>query len=357
MGNPHVHHAGSLEVSDNQGFAKLMPGFEFLQNLTRSAGSSLPNIGHWVTPTLDPAEIEKRIEELRTVKFWLEQNGKMLDTTIQALEVQRMTLTTLRNMNVQMSDLREAMMVPKPEEPAPAEAPAATASDAAVAAMAAAGQAAAAFAKAFQFPKPDAAPEASEAPARRRSSARAAQPSVEAVQDDPPASSAGTPDMSDPAAEPIQSEADADRRHPSAPASPPSESTPAASSTGPVDPMQWWSTLTRQFTDIASAALQDAGTAGMAAMNTAAADHAPAQTAKPTARNRSSVAASSRKAAPANPATSRARQGAPGAPQAARSAAQRSASSAGGREDPASAHDTAHAPLPRKEAVRKPPRG
>lgn len=356
MGNPHVHHAGSLEVSDNQGFAKLMPGFEFLQNLTRSAGSSLPNIGHWVTPTLDPAEIEKRIEELRTVKFWLEQNGKMLDTTIQALEVQRMTLTTLRNMNVQMSDLREAMMVPKPEEPAPsaAPAPAATASDAAVAAMAAAGQAAAAFAKAFQFPKPDAAPEASEAPARRRGPARAAQPGAEAVQDDPPISSAGAPGASDPAAEPpIQAAADAGQRHPSGPASAPPESTPAASSAGPVDPMQWWSTLTRQFTDIASAALQDAGTAGMATMNTAAADHAPARTAGPAARNKAGGAASSTKAAPSNPTTPRTRQG---APRAARSAATRSTSSAGAHDDPASAHDAAHAPLPRKEAIRKPPR-
>ena len=38
----------------------------------------MPDIGQWVAPTLDPAELEKRIEELRTVQFWLEQNARML---------------------------------------------------------------------------------------------------------------------------------------------------------------------------------------------------------------------------------------------------------------------------------------
>ena len=63
----------------------------------------------WVAPTLDPAELEKRIDELRTVQFWLEQNARMLATTIQALEVQKMTLSTLKTMNVQMGDLRESL--------------------------------------------------------------------------------------------------------------------------------------------------------------------------------------------------------------------------------------------------------
>jgi hypothetical protein len=43
----------------------------------------------------------------------------MLSTTVQALEVQKMTLSTLRTMNVQMGDLREAL-TPKSAEPAPA---------------------------------------------------------------------------------------------------------------------------------------------------------------------------------------------------------------------------------------------
>ncbi len=102
-------------------FTKLVPGFDFLQGLVKNAGSALPNIGQWVAPTLDPEELEKRIEELRTVQFWLEQNAKMLGATIQALEVQRMTLSTLKTMNVQMSDLRDSM---KLRAPGPAAAPA-----------------------------------------------------------------------------------------------------------------------------------------------------------------------------------------------------------------------------------------
>ena len=101
-------------------FTKLVPGFDFLQGLVKNAGSALPNIGSWVAPTLDPEELEKRIEELRTVQFWLEQNAKMLGATIQALEVQRMTLSTLKTMNVQMSDLRASMKLP--ERPAAASA-------------------------------------------------------------------------------------------------------------------------------------------------------------------------------------------------------------------------------------------
>ncbi len=97
-------------------FAKLVPGFEFLQSLVKNAGSALPSIGQWVAPTLNPEELEKRIEELRTVQFWLEQNARMLAATIQALEVQRMTLSTLKTMNVQMTDLRESMKIKLPQQ-------------------------------------------------------------------------------------------------------------------------------------------------------------------------------------------------------------------------------------------------
>jgi hypothetical protein len=59
------------------------------------------------------------------VQFWLEQNVKMLAATIQALEVQRMTLATLRTMNLPMKDLRESMkldpaaFMPKAAAPEP----------------------------------------------------------------------------------------------------------------------------------------------------------------------------------------------------------------------------------------------
>ena len=119
-------------MNNASSFTQLVPGFDFLQSLVKNAGAALPGIGQWVAPTLDPKEIEKRIEELRTVQFWLEQNVRMLGATIQALEVQRMTLSTLKTMNVQMDDLRESMQIRMPTvtptptaapEPAPEPAP------------------------------------------------------------------------------------------------------------------------------------------------------------------------------------------------------------------------------------------
>ena len=121
-------------MADAASFTKLVPGFDFLQGLVKNAGSALPNIGQWVAPTLNPEELEKRIEELRTVQFWLEQNARMLGATIQALEVQRMTLSTLKTMNVQMEDLRDSLKIRLPgapaagtAEPAAADAPDSTA--------------------------------------------------------------------------------------------------------------------------------------------------------------------------------------------------------------------------------------
>src|SRR5882672_10083876 len=99
-------------MADASAFTKLVPGFDFLQGLVKNAGSALPNIGQWVAPTLNPEELEKRIEELRTVQFWLEQNARMLGATVQALEVQRMTLSTLQTMNVPLADLRDSLKLP-----------------------------------------------------------------------------------------------------------------------------------------------------------------------------------------------------------------------------------------------------
>jgi len=111
-------------MADASSFTKMVPGFDFLQSLVKGAGAAIPGIGQWVAPTLDPAELEKRIGELRTVQFWLEQNARMLATTIQALEVQKMTLSTLKTMNVQIGDLRESLKLKPPSDAAAAEAPA-----------------------------------------------------------------------------------------------------------------------------------------------------------------------------------------------------------------------------------------
>jgi hypothetical protein len=94
-------------------FTKMVPGFDFLQGLMKNAGAGLPSMGQWIAPTLDPEELDKRIGELRTVQFWLEQNAKLLATTIQALEVQRMTLSTLKTMNMPLAELRGALTLPE----------------------------------------------------------------------------------------------------------------------------------------------------------------------------------------------------------------------------------------------------
>ncbi len=101
-------------MSDNQnfGFGKFVPGFDFLQNLAKGASQTLPqmpNLSNWVAPTLNLEELEKRIGELKAVHFWLDQNSKALGATIQALEVQKMTLATLKGMNFNMGDVANAL--------------------------------------------------------------------------------------------------------------------------------------------------------------------------------------------------------------------------------------------------------
>jgi hypothetical protein len=100
-------------------FTKFVPGFDFLKNLTPGAGSASSAAPGWVAPTLDPEELEKRIQELKTVQFWLEQNTKAVGATIQALEVQRMTLNTLKGMNMSFNDLADSLKA-KPQEAASA---------------------------------------------------------------------------------------------------------------------------------------------------------------------------------------------------------------------------------------------
>ena len=100
-------------------FTKFVPGFDFLKNLTPAAGSGGAPAPGWVAPTLDPEELEKRIQELKTVHFWLEQNTKAVAATIQALEVQRMTLSTLKGMNLSFHELAESLKVSAQASAAP----------------------------------------------------------------------------------------------------------------------------------------------------------------------------------------------------------------------------------------------
>jgi hypothetical protein len=201
-------------MSDIPSFAKLVPGFDFLQGLVKNAGSALPSMGQWVAPTLNPEELQKRIDELKTVQFWLEQNAKMLGTTIQALEVQRMTLSTLKTMNVQMTDLRDAMKVP------PVAATTAAAQNFGADALLHAARNA--MGNLGALGKTAAAPPGP-APARPAE----------------PADAAPAPDPAGPGAAAAAAAA------------------AAGAGAGVVDPMQWWGALTKQFTQLAAGALKD----------------------------------------------------------------------------------------------------
>lgn len=129
--------------SDPTGFGQFVPGFDFLQKLAQGGNAS---VAGWVAPTMDPEALDKRISELKSVQFWLDQNAAALKATIQALEVQKMTLAALKSMNVPMPGagmawpMPDAATVAKAAEPKAAHATLATASpdkpDAAAAAMA-----------------------------------------------------------------------------------------------------------------------------------------------------------------------------------------------------------------------------
>lgn len=142
-------------------FSQFVPGFDFLKSLAGASASSggvpgLPSLSSWVAPTLSVEEVDKRIQELKTVQYWLEQNGHALKATIQALEVQKMTLSTLRGMNVRMEDLASAFT--RPVGPTPAPAPAFQDEPPAPAAA----------------PEPETEPEVEETPAPKRAKAAAA---------------------------------------------------------------------------------------------------------------------------------------------------------------------------------------
>lgn len=101
-----------MSNADNTVFGKYVPGFDFLQNLAKGAGANIPqmpNMGNWIAPTLNVEELDKRIHELKSVHFWLEQNARALAATIQALEVQKMTLSTLKGMNFNLGDMANAL--------------------------------------------------------------------------------------------------------------------------------------------------------------------------------------------------------------------------------------------------------
>ncbi|MFM2209606.1 MAG: hypothetical protein RIQ96_1249 [Pseudomonadota bacterium] len=187
--------------SGNFGFGKFVPGFDFLQNLAKGASQGMPqmpSLSNWIAPTLNVEDLQKRIDELKTVQFWLEQNSKAIGATVQALEVQKMTLSTLKGMNFSMGELADALQLK------PGAASTAT-------------------------------PAASAAAPASMSSTRAASPAA-----DPPVPPARKPARRKPATGQA------------------AEGAAPAAASGAVDPMQWWGALSQQFQQIASDAMRDA---------------------------------------------------------------------------------------------------
>lgn len=87
---------------------KSVPGMEFFQSMFKGAG--MPSgFASWMAPTMDPEELDQKITDLKAVLQWLEANARLTQATIQGLEVQRMTLSALKTMNVDLGNLAGRM--------------------------------------------------------------------------------------------------------------------------------------------------------------------------------------------------------------------------------------------------------
>lgn len=74
--------------------------FEMFRRLWGPLGVPVPGM---TMPTLDPAEIEKRINELKSVEAWLAMNLNMLRAAIQGLEMQKAGLSAMQQAMTAMS--------------------------------------------------------------------------------------------------------------------------------------------------------------------------------------------------------------------------------------------------------------
>jgi hypothetical protein len=63
---------------------------------TQGVGPSLSMMSDMLAPLTNIEELDKRVTDMRAVEQWLKLNLNMLQSAIQALEVQRATLATLR---------------------------------------------------------------------------------------------------------------------------------------------------------------------------------------------------------------------------------------------------------------------
>ncbi|MDD2664916.1 MAG: hypothetical protein PHD19_14285 [Dechloromonas sp.] len=91
----------------------------FMRNMWGNMGFSLPGM---VAPTFDLDELDKRIKDLKAVEGWLRMNLSMLQMTIQGLEMQRTTVSTVQAMGQMATDAARKMgeSAPAAEEVPPA---------------------------------------------------------------------------------------------------------------------------------------------------------------------------------------------------------------------------------------------
>ncbi|HEY1610400.1 MAG TPA: PhaM family polyhydroxyalkanoate granule multifunctional regulatory protein [Paraburkholderia sp.] len=95
-------------------FGSAFPGAE--PGAAQGLGPSLSMMSDLMAPLTNVEELDKRITDMRAVEQWLKLNLSMLQSAIQALEVQRATLVTLRAFGT----FAQAQMTPPPAEEPPA---------------------------------------------------------------------------------------------------------------------------------------------------------------------------------------------------------------------------------------------
>jgi len=84
--------------------------FEMFRRLWGPLGVPVPGMA---MPTLDPQEIDKRIQDLKSVEAWLSMNLNMLRAGIQGLEMQKAGLEGMQGMQEAM---QQAMNMGLPKD-------------------------------------------------------------------------------------------------------------------------------------------------------------------------------------------------------------------------------------------------
>ncbi len=90
-------------LSGIPGVGVMSDTFDFVKNLWGTMNLPGMNLPGMAAPTLSVEELDKKISDLKAVEAWLNVNMSMLRGTIQALEVQRGTIATLKSVGASLS--------------------------------------------------------------------------------------------------------------------------------------------------------------------------------------------------------------------------------------------------------------